>query len=69
MLEKGLIKDVGRLEVPGRPILYGTSQEFLRQFGLQDLKELPSLDLFSFDDEVEENNDIEDADFTEDELS
>ena len=69
LLEKGLIKDVGRLEVPGRPILYGTSQEFLRQFGLQDLKELPSLDLFSFDDEVEENNDIEDEGFTEDELS
>lgn len=47
LVEKGLIKDIGRLEVPGRPILYGTTDEFLRQFGLETLKELPSLDLYS----------------------
>ncbi|MBE6053883.1 MAG: segregation/condensation protein B [Clostridium sartagoforme] len=52
LLEKDLIKEVGRLEVPGRPILYGTTEEFLRQFGLKELKELPSLDLFSENDEV-----------------
>lgn len=46
LLEKDLIKEVGRLEVPGRPILYGTTDEFLRQFGLKELKELPSLDLY-----------------------
>lgn len=46
LLERDLIKDVGRLEVPGRPILYGTTDEFLRQFSLQSLKELPSLDLY-----------------------
>ena len=46
LIERDLIKDVGRLEVPGRPILYGTTDEFLRQFGLQSLKELPSLDLY-----------------------
>ena len=46
LLERDLIKDVGRLEVPGRPILYGTTDEFLRQFGLQSLNELPSLDLY-----------------------
>lgn len=47
LIEKELIREVGRLEVPGRPILYGTTENFLRQFGLQDLKELPSLDLFA----------------------
>ena len=46
LLEKDLIKEVGRLEVPGRPILFGTTEEFLRQFGLKELKELPSLDLY-----------------------
>lgn len=46
LIEKDLIKEVGRLEVPGRPILYGTTEEFLRQFELKDLKQLPSLDLF-----------------------
>lgn len=54
--EKGLIKEVGRLEVPGRPILYGTTDEFLRQFGLKTLKELPSLDLYSGE---EEDNSLE----------
>lgn len=53
LIEKELIKEIGRLEVPGRPILYGTTEEFLRQFGLQDLKELPSLDLFAIDDNLE----------------
>lgn len=51
LLERDLIKDVGRLEVPGRPILYGTTDEFLRQFGLQSLNELPSLDLYEDSDE------------------
>lgn len=50
LIERGLIKEVGRLEVPGRPILYGTTEEFLRQFELKDLKELPSLELFGQED-------------------
>lgn len=50
LIEKGLIKEVGRLEVPGRPILYGTTEEFLRQFELKDLNGLPSLDLYGQDD-------------------
>ena len=54
LIEKDLIKEIGRLEVPGRPILYGTTDNFLRQFGLQDLKELPSLDLFDTAEEEEE---------------
>lgn len=57
LVEKNLIKDIGRLEVPGRPILYGTTDEFLRQFGLETLKELPSLDLYS-DAETENSLDM-----------
>ena len=51
LVERDLIKEVGRLEVPGRPILYGTTEEFLRQFGLHGLNELPSLDLFILEEE------------------
>ena len=41
LTEKGLIGCVGRLEVPGRPLLYGTTDGFLRSFGISDLSELP----------------------------
>lgn len=51
LIERDLIKEVGRLDVPGRPILYGTTEEFLRQFGLKELKELPSLDFYNEDNE------------------
>ena len=64
LIEKNLIKESGRLDVPGRPILYSTTDEFLRQFELNDLKELPSLDLFDNTDETEEilnENEIEKA--------
>jgi len=43
LLEKRLIKIIGRKEVPGRPFLYGTTREFLQYFGLKDLTELPTL--------------------------
>jgi len=43
LLAKGLIQEVGRKEGAGRPILYGTTEEFLDYFGLKDLKELPPL--------------------------
>lgn len=43
LVGKGLIKEVGRLEGPGRPILYGTTKEFLDYFGLKSLEELPPL--------------------------
>nr|WP_300004466.1 SMC-Scp complex subunit ScpB [Tissierella sp.] len=41
LIGRYLVKEVGRLEKTGRPILYGTTDEFLRAFGLEDLKELP----------------------------
>jgi len=44
LLSKGLIEEVGRLEKPGRPILYGTTPDFLQSFGLSALTEMPPLD-------------------------
>lgn len=44
LLEKRLIKETGRSESVGRPILYATTVEFLKHFGLHDLGELPPLD-------------------------
>lgn len=43
LLERKLIRIVGRKEVPGRPIMYGTTKFFLEHFGLQDLSQLPPL--------------------------
>ncbi|MCD6498528.1 MAG: SMC-Scp complex subunit ScpB [Deltaproteobacteria bacterium] len=43
LLERSLIRILGRKDEPGRPILYGTSRDFLTFFGLKNLKELPSL--------------------------
>lgn len=43
LLDRELIEDCGRLDVPGRPILYRTTQGFLRVFGLSTLDELPAL--------------------------
>jgi len=47
LLEKSLVREVGRLEKTGRPILYGTTEEFLKCFGLATLDELPQLDIFN----------------------
>lgn len=43
LMEAGLIEVVGTKEVPGRPSLYGTTEVFLKTFGLRNLEELPSL--------------------------
>lgn len=44
LLARGLVAEVGRKEVPGRPILYGTTSRFLEHFGLASLEDLPALD-------------------------
>jgi segregation and condensation protein B len=41
LLERGLVTIAGRAATPGRPLLYGTTREFLKHFGLNDLSELP----------------------------
>jgi segregation and condensation protein B len=43
LLDQKLIRIVGRQDIPGRPILYGTSKQFLQRFGLRDLRDLPPL--------------------------
>lgn len=43
LVEKGLIEERGRLELPGKPLLYGTTKNFLRCFGINDLSGLPPL--------------------------
>ena len=47
LLEKRLIRILGRKEVVGRPILYGTAKQFLLHFGLKDLSELPKIEEFA----------------------
>jgi len=43
LLEYGLITELGRLDCPGRPLLFGTTEEFLRCFGVKSLEELPTI--------------------------
>ena len=54
LVTKGLVEEAGRLELPGRPIAYRTTQNFLRCFGLHSLEELPDVtreeDQLSFED-------------------
>lgn len=47
LVEKNLVKEVGRKDGPGRPVLFGTTPAFLRYFGLQDLSELPDIEEFA----------------------
>ena len=51
LIEKGLVREVGRDEGPGNAILYGTSRTFLEKFGLKSLKDLPPLEEFAPDEE------------------
>jgi|YelNatPaOPRAMG01_1025707.scaffolds.fasta_scaffold29462_4 segregation and condensation protein B len=44
LMDKGLIHEVGRKQTPGRPILYGTTPQFLEYMGLEDLSQLPDID-------------------------
>lgn len=53
LVEKGLLEEKGRLELPGRPLLYGTTANFLRCFGLKSLDELPDV---PSDETVEDAN-------------
>ena len=43
LVEFGLIEEVGRLDAPGRPMLFATTEEFLNRFGVDSLKALPAL--------------------------
>ena len=43
LLEYGLITELGRMDAPGRPLLFGTTEQFLRSFGVKSLEELPEI--------------------------
>ena len=45
LVEFGLVSEVGRMDAPGRPLLFGTTEEFLRGFGVKSLEELPELEV------------------------
>lgn len=50
LLEYALIEELGRKDAPGRPILFGTTEQFLRSFGVKSLKELPELDTLKIEE-------------------
>ncbi len=54
LLNKKLIEEAGRLNVPGRPIQYRTTPDFLRTFGLSSLEELPPIDKIAFGEPIEQ---------------
>ena len=53
LLNKKLIEEAGRLNVPGRPIQYKTTPDFLRTFGLSSLEELPPIEKIAFGEPIE----------------
>ncbi len=62
LLEYNLIREVGRLDAPGHPILFGTTDEFLRSFGISSMDELPDISpdqLADFQKQAEEEAGIE----------
>lgn len=69
LCQKSLIEEVGRLELPGRPLIYGTTSEFLRCFNVSSLAELPELPRESSeenaenDDKIENNSEDSETDF------
>ncbi|MBN2644138.1 MAG: SMC-Scp complex subunit ScpB [Desulfuromonadaceae bacterium] len=52
LMEKQLVRCVGKKDVPGRPLLYGTGQKFLELFGLKGLSDLPQLSEFAGDEDL-----------------
>ena len=56
LLAKGLIKECGKSDLPGKPILYKTTDEFLDFFGLSSKEELPKIDIIT--EEIDEENDL-----------
>lgn len=50
LLEYDLVMELGRLDAPGRPLLFGTTEQFLRSFGVKSLEELPELSPVQFEE-------------------
>ena len=54
LLEYDFIQELGRLDAPGRPILFGTTEQFLRSFGLESLAQMPEMDMNKMEEFKEE---------------
>ena len=65
LLERRLIKVVGRKESVGRPLLYGTTADFLRHFGLKSIAEMPPVDSFRLPEAPAQTPDLSQAAWTE----
>ena len=74
LIQKGLIEEKGRLDLPGRPLVYGTTDRFLRCFSLNSLDDLPDLpeeekkddsQTSLFEDDNDETSDIPEAEILE----
>ena len=66
LIEYDLVREVGRVDAPGRPVLLGTTEEFLRQFGLRSCQELPDMDPVHLADfQAEAEKEIGDGDDAE----
>lgn len=50
LIEYDLVKELGRLDAPGRPLLFGTTEEFLRHFGIHSLEDLPEINPVQVED-------------------
>ena len=62
LVEYGLVMELGRMDAPGRPMLFGTTEEFLRSFGMTSVEDLPTLDptqIEEFKQEAKEEADME----------
>ena len=70
LVAKGFIKESGRSDLPGRPILYETTNEFLDYFGLSSTEDLPDISEFVSEeaDEQDESNDLYTSKYTEKEV-
>ncbi len=69
LVAKGFIKEAGRSELPGRPILYETTHEFLDYFGLSSIEDLPNIDdiLETVNEEDNDNKDLYESKYVEEE--
>ena len=63
---KGLLKEAGRSDAVGRPILYATTSEFLDYFGLSTIEDLPKIDDLKLEENIEEETDLYQSKYKED---
>ena len=70
LVAKGFIKEAGRSEMPGRPILYETTHEFLDYFGLASIEDLPNIDdiMQTVEEEKDNNSDLYTSKYIEEEV-